>query len=194
MDSNSETLEHDFHAIDLHLRNVWADHEFEDFRWTLGPIAEVLPRFRVRRIAPASESDSWVYVSMGAFEVTDGQRVEFIIDSPEETPYHVESLAIVAHFHATSGHPLHVNRTVNLGRPWMEGASANGFLLSLPYPFGKRSEWCQIDDGSSVQFLWLVPITPSEAEYAAQNGADALETLFEEREVDTLDPFRESVV
>jgi hypothetical protein len=127
-------------------------------------------------------------------KVAEGQRVEFIIDSPEETPYHVESLVMVAHFHATSGHPLHVNRTVNLGRPWMEGASANGFLLSPPYPFGQRAEWCQIDDGSSVQFLWLVPITPRDAEYVAQKGADALETLFKQGEVDSIDPFRESAV
>jgi hypothetical protein len=45
-----------------------------------------------------------------------------------------------------------------------------------------------------VQFLWLVPITQSEADYTAQNGVDALETLFEEQEVDILDPFRKSAV
>jgi hypothetical protein len=185
---------HDYHLIDLHLTNVWVDREIADFCWTDGPIGEVLPQFRVRRIAPASESDGWVYVSIGAFEVADGQREEFIIMSPEETPYHVESLAVVSYFHATSGHPLHVNRTVNLGRPWMEGASASRFLLSVPYPFGPRAEWCQIDDGSLVQFLWLVPITQSEADYTAQNGVDVLETLFEEQEVDILDPFRKSAV
>lgn len=94
--------EHDYHAVDLHLRRFWPDHAVEDFQWTIGPIKDVLPRFHVRRLAPSRPGEGWIYVSIGAFEVDRGQQVEFIIQSPEETPEHVESLAVIAHHHATS--------------------------------------------------------------------------------------------
>jgi hypothetical protein len=158
--------EHGYHLIDLHLRRFWPSHPVEDFTWDLGPIGEVLPRFRVRRVSPLGASDAWLYVSIGAFEVATGQRVEFIIESPVETPRHVETLAMVAYLHATIGHPLH-GRIVNIGRPWLDGAIADHFLVSHPYIFQEAAEWCRLNS-EFVQFVWLVPITAREADYAGQ--------------------------
>jgi Suppressor of fused protein (SUFU) len=186
--------EHDYHAIDLHLRGFWPDREFEDFSWNRGPIREVLPNFRVRRLAPGAVDQSWVYASLGAFEVDAGQRVEFVVVAPAEDPIHVESLAMITHFHAVGNHPFHLGLTANLGRPWIDGATATGFMLNLPYPFGPDLEWAELPDGEPVRFLWLVPITPGEAIYATRNGTAALEDLFEQNQVDVLDPFRESIV
>ncbi|MGH9282263.1 MAG: RHS repeat-associated core domain-containing protein, partial [Acidimicrobiales bacterium] len=39
-------------AVRRHLEGFWPDHPQEEFSWTLGPIEERLPGFRVRRIAP----------------------------------------------------------------------------------------------------------------------------------------------
>ncbi|ACY96333.1 MULTISPECIES: suppressor of fused domain protein [Thermomonospora] len=186
--------EHDYHAIDLHLRNFWPDRPFEEFSWNLGPIRDVLPNFRVRRISPIAVNQPWIYVSVGAFEVDSFQRVEFVLEAPAKSPIHVESLAMIAHYHAVGDHPFHLGRTVNLGRPWIDGATATGFMLNLPYPFGPDLEWMELPNGEPVQFLWLVPITRREAIYAMGNGTAALEDLFEEKQVDVLDPFRKSVI
>jgi hypothetical protein len=186
--------EHDYHAIDLHLRGFWPDRPLQDFSWNAGPIREVLPNFRVRRLAPVTAGQPWIYVSIGAFEADAGQRVEFVIEAPAEDPIHVESLAMIAHFHVVGDHPFHLGLTANLGRPWIDGATATGFMLNLPYPFGPELEWTELPDGDPVQFLWLVPITPREAIYATGNGTAALEDLFEQNRVDVLDPARKSVI
>lgn len=192
--ASDDSVEHDLHALDLHLREYFPDRAMEDFRWTLGPIEQVLPHFRVRRIAPASPDDGWLYVTLGACTVsTGGQRVEFMIESPEETPRIVETLAIVAHSHATSGHPYHVGRTIDLGRPWLDGATATNFLVDHPFLYEPDVEWCRLGE-ESVQFVWLVPITTAEAGFARRDGADALTDLLEQRQADVLDPGRPSVV
>ena len=49
-------------------------------------------------------------------------------------------------------------------------------------------------DGRTITWLMAVPISESELAYAEQNGADALNTLFEERQVDIFDINRLSVI
>ncbi|UFS98498.1 suppressor of fused domain protein [Nocardia huaxiensis] len=185
--------EHDYHALDLHLRRFWPDREFEDFQWAAGPIGQVLPRFRVRRLAPSNPDQGWTYVSIGAFEIHAGQRVEFVIESPVESPAHVESLAVIAHHHATTAHPLHLGRLINLGRPWLRESLAEGFMVNLPYPWGPELEWCGLANGERVQLLWLVPITPAEFRYAETEGTPALEDLFEAHAVHVTDAGRPSI-
>jgi hypothetical protein len=59
-----------------HLDGFWPGRVHEEFVWTLGPIGQSLPRFRVRRIAPGERRDPWVYVTVGAWEATaDGAHV-----------------------------------------------------------------------------------------------------------------------
>jgi len=185
--------EQDYQAIDRHLRGFWPGAHFHDFSWTKGPIQQVLPRFRVRRITPASAQDAWVYVTKGAFEADGGQRLEFIIEAPAEDPIHVESLAMVTYRHLT-GPPLDLGQTVAIGRPWITGSPQDHFMVDLPYPFGPKLEWAELPNGEPVRFLWLVPITASEAEYARTHGADALGDLLEQNQADVLDPQRRSVV
>lgn len=46
----------------------------------------------------------------------------------------------------------------------------------------------------TVAWLMAVPVSEAEANFAEENGLDALETLFEQREVDVTDLQRDSVV
>ena len=46
-----------FDGLRSHLDRFWPDRPHEEFVWTLGPIGESLPRFRVRRRVPRPALD-----------------------------------------------------------------------------------------------------------------------------------------
>ena len=154
----------------------------------------MLPRFRVCRIAPVAASEPWAYVSIGAWEAAgDGERLEFLILSPTETPRHVETLAMIANYHADLRYRLKAGDVVVIGHAWMEGATCDRLLVSLPYPYGPVLERC-CAEGGEIRFLWLLPITQKEHEYLCANGAGALEERFQEAAIDAIDLQRVSVV
>jgi hypothetical protein len=177
-----------------HVKGFWPGHEQREFEWTAGPIGALLPDFRVRRIAPKAKAEPWVYTTIGAWQATEGnQSKEFFLLSPTESPAHVETLAMITHFHADPHHRLSIGSAVNIGRPWLDGATADNLLVSLPYPYGPALEHCAAD-GVHVQFLWLVPITAEEASYRGEHGLEALEQLLEKDGVNVIDPRRPSLV
>jgi hypothetical protein len=177
-----------------HLDGFWPDRAHEEFVWTLGPIGQSMPRFRVRRIAPAEPRDPWVYVTVGVWEATadDAHGTEFFLMSPTENPLHVELLAMVANLHADPRYRLKVGSTINIGRPWMGGSVADHLLVSLPYPYGPALELCELGE-RRVRFLWLVPITAAEANLVRSEGLEALERLLEQSNVDVISPNRRSL-
>lgn len=180
-------------AVRQHVADFWSGHAQEEFRWTLGPIGGQLPRFRVRRIAPKLLSDPWVYVTVGAWEADRASGKEFFLLSPVESPRHVETLAMTAHFHADVRHRLSIGQAVDIGRPWLDESAADHLLVSLPYPYGPVLEHCDAA-GLHVRFLWLVPITESEARCGSSRGVEVLEQLLESSDVDVIDPGRRSLV
>jgi hypothetical protein len=122
----------------------------------------------------------------------EGDNLELHLFSPYETDDHLELLTVVAHYHRT-GARLGVAHTVNFGRPWLPGSNCDHGLISLPYLDGPRLENCSIG-GDDVRFLWLLPVTSREVEFAKKHGLDALERRFESAPLDYLDAKRESVV
>jgi hypothetical protein len=64
-------------------------------------------------------------------------------------------------------------------------------LLVSPYLWELET---QVLASKKVAWLHLVPVSDKEARYAAQKGSDALETLFEHKEIDVFDLYRPSVV
>ncbi|MGW2516579.1 suppressor of fused domain protein [Streptomyces sp. NPDC001617] len=178
--------------IDAHLRGAWPDRQHEDFSWILGPIQDSLPGFHVRRVAPSRPRESWVYSSIGAYRAGAPRR-EFMILSPVESPRHVESLAMVAHFHSLPEHRVEMGSILSLGHSWVEGSEADRFLASPPYSLSP--EFRKVDmPGDGVEFIWLVPIYAEESEYAKRRGVEALEARLEKRSVNLVDPRRASVV
>jgi hypothetical protein len=61
--------------------------------------------------------------------------------------------------------------------------------VSLPYPLGSDFEVCAWTQGHA-RLLWLLPISKTERDFKANAGLEALETRFDEAEIDYLDPHR----
>jgi suppressor of fused protein SUFU len=182
-------------ALRRHIEQQWPGREKVEFVWEKGPIEHSVPGFRVCRISPKDPSDPWIYVSLGAsaLPAAEGERFEFFVLSPVESPIHVETLAMVTNFHSDARYRLAEGRIVRIGRSWVEGSRADHLMVSLPYPFGPAFERCAVDD-LVVRFLWLVPVTEAEAKHAREHGHAALEELLERVSVNTVDPLRPSVV
>lgn len=179
--------------VSNHYDAFWPDRPQQNFSWELGPINTRLPGFRVRRVSPVRADDPWIYATVGAAEDGDPDAKEFLLLAPVESPRHVETLAMIANFHADPNNKLSVRSIVDIGRPWMESANADHLLVSLPYPFGPRLEHCEAE-GHHVQIVWLVPLTRSEAKFARTHGVEAIEQLLESGNVDVISPARPSTV
>ena len=63
---------------------------------------------------------------------------------------------------------------LEIGHPWLPGASADHLIVALPSTFGPEFEWLS-DRERTVRFIWLVPITAREADFARKRGLDALQ-------------------
>src|SRR6266850_2153462 len=122
-------------CIESHLAAFWPDRKVDDLTWNLGPVRASLPNLRIRRLARHDEPVPWIYVTIGASDVREGSApgLEFMILSPSETPRHVETLAMLAHFNSLPGHRLELGEVVNVGRPWIEGSGCDWLYMSVPY-------------------------------------------------------------
>jgi len=182
-----------YFELETHTRDFFAGHEVADFIWPLGPTQKMWPRFRVLCVSPGPKSNLWVYVSLGAWEINraKGSSLEFMIFAAEESPRHIELLAMTAHYHFN--HNLGLGHTFPIGEPWLEGSNCNHLLVSLPYPFGPALEVCEVD-GEHIHLCWLLPITLAERDFKTQYGLEALEELFDTRKLEYWSVGRASVV
>jgi hypothetical protein len=131
-----------------------------------------------------------VYVSIGASLISGRPHREFFLCAPQENVSHIETLAMVANYHANHG--LDVGHTFPVGDPCWPGAAADHFMVSLPYPFGPSLELCTSNE-HPVQFLWLLPVYASEARFRHEQSVEALEGLLERNAVNFLDGRRAPV-
>ncbi|MGJ5890787.1 suppressor of fused domain protein [Streptomyces niveiscabiei] len=180
-------------ALRRHLENSWPDRHHEEFRWMLGPIEQVLPSFAVHRVSPLGSGDSYMYLSVGAFGVDGETMSEFFVMSPTESPRHVETLAMVAHYHSFPQHRLSHGSVLDIGRSWVEGSMNHHLFVSWPYSLDRRAATCMAG-GKEITYLWLIPISAEEARFAREVGTEALEERLEDSGVNLLDPLRNSTV
>lgn len=184
-------------AIHEHVHDVWPGRPVEFFEWTLGPITENVPDFRVARVDPIEPRQAWVYMSMGMSFAAACQEhpIELFILAPFEEPLHVELLAMVADYCFETKTSPYLNRIFNIGRPWCEDSECDYLLISLPYTLGPKVEWKTMPRGKPpIRCLWALPITSKEAAYAGKEGVEALEQLFDKHRINPVDPKRRSVV
>lgn len=197
---STENIERVESAIRIHVSKTWLNRAIEEFSWKIGPISASIPGFRVARVSPGHKDKTWVYVSLGAWKVDTGRgpRLEFFIVSAKNSPEHVESLAMMANFHADGRWLISPGTIIEIGRPWMEESTCDHFLVSVPYPIEPTNQFLKVENAREgievVGYLWLVPITRAEAEFARLRGVESLEQLFESEGIDYTNARRVSVV
>lgn len=176
-----------------HYERQWSGGTSDSFD-PVGPaprLKEFPPGFRILVFAPRPSRDMWTYATCGMSTEHDPEPIEIHLFSPVPDPALVGLLCMVANYHRT-GAALGHRHIVNFGQPWQPESLCDRGLLSLPYLDGPKLEWLEGDP--RVRFLWLLPITNEEREFAKVNGLEALECRFETERFDYLDPRRPSVV
>jgi hypothetical protein len=181
-------------SLHQHVHGYFAGHDATSCDFSTGPIQSVLPGFHLIRLAPGPRTALWTYVSVGAGfdDHHDEGRLEFMLLASEPSARHVELLAMTAHYHRT-GQRLGVGHTFSIGEPWVPGSTLDCMLVSKPYPFGLELEVLELGD-DHVHLLWLLPVTQTERAYAAANGLETLESLFEAAAIEFWDPTRPAVI
>ncbi|HEV2785528.1 MAG TPA: suppressor of fused domain protein [Solirubrobacteraceae bacterium] len=160
-------------------------------------VEDRLPAFRVWRIAPAEAGQPWIYATCGAAQSAPegGVGAEYVLLSPEQAPVLVEMLAALAKVNAEAEEGLGVGSVIALGRPWLQGSFANHLLVVPPYGFEPGFDVYDDEEaGRRVVVLWLLPITAAEAQFARENGHEALEKLIEDSRANVAHPLRPSLV
>jgi hypothetical protein len=93
---------------------------------------QLIPDFLVRVVEPSPDNRGWVYASLGASaEQSEGlPRTEFFLLADHDDDRYVELVTMVAHYHLTIDHPLHVDRFVAIGEP-LAGSGGQNTVLDL---------------------------------------------------------------
>jgi hypothetical protein len=152
-------------------------------------------RARGREPRAPEDGRAVVYVSAGASAepMEEGFGLEFFLVAREPDPQAPRLVAMVAQLHGDPRYPLSLGQVIEIGHPWLPGASCDHLLVSLPGPFGEDFEWLRLGE-RTVRFVWLVPITRGEAELARSQGLVALQERLGAAGVDVAARVREAVV
>lgn len=78
--------------------------------------------------------------------------------------------------------------------PLAEGSELTALYAAIPSCFPDEFHSFVREDGATVVFVWLVPISTEEARIAAEQGWEALEALFERSDPNVLDLERKSMI
>ncbi|WP_051814015.1 suppressor of fused domain protein [Kitasatospora sp. MBT63] len=181
-------------AVELHVRNFFAGHEIQAHDYDLGPgRREAVPGLRIIAASPGPRGNCWTYLTAGCWSAVQkhGHGLEFALTAPAGDESFVDLLAKIAYYHA--GHHLDLEHSMPIGEPWIPGSSCDHLLVSLPYLHGPDLEHCPLPTGHA-RILWTLPVTADEITFRREHGHEALEQLFDEHEIDPVDPKRPSVV
>jgi hypothetical protein len=129
-----------------------------------------------------------VYATCGMSAVDDPRRIELHLSARAAQHEVAAALASIAARHR-EGATADVHKIVDVGGPWWEGSRCSHGLVAPPYMWGPTIEWLHLREGS-VRCLWVIPITPDEAEIGRRSGGDVLEAQLQDGSLDHLDPGR----
>ena len=182
---------YDLEFLKLHLEEYWGKCTGEQFRIP-DPHKKMPSAFRVLEFPPSEAHDFWIYSTLGMSIDMSDHLIELHVFSQKKDIELVELLTVTASFHRNDT-PLDLHHSVYIGQPWQDNSLCDHAFLSLPYLDGDELEIFNFDE-NHLHNLWLLPITEEERDYKMEYGWNALEELFEAKELNYLDPNRVSCV
>ena len=177
-----------------HLERFFPDRTHAVIAPVRADVQDLLPGFRVLRVAPGASAEPWVYATCGAAQAAgaDGEGAEYVLLAPSADAALAEMLAALAKVNAGAEQGLGVGSVIALRRPWLPASFANHLVVLPPYAFEPGFELLE-EDGRRTVVLWLVPVTAAEAQFARERGYEQLAAVFEQRSVNVASPRRASV-
>jgi hypothetical protein len=119
-----------------------------------------------------------------------GHRVEFFIGLRPERDQIASPLADLALYPTRQRVVVDHGHTIPADKPFWPGTAMHHFLVSrtvIPI-----IEPLELEDGTHVEFLQVMPIFESELSYKRQHGADGLLARWKQREVAFWNPDRQA--
>ncbi|MBI1783398.1 MAG: suppressor of fused domain protein [Sphingobacteriales bacterium] len=158
-----------------------------------GPKEKLHFNFYVLEFQPNQKHNMVSYCTVGmSVDRLDDNLIELVIYSPKSDNALVELLTVCASYHRNVL-PLNLHHTVNIGQPWLDNSKCDHAFISLPYLNGQELELFNFTN-SIIHCYWLIPITEKERDFHSEKGCEALEQLFEEKQIEYLNPNRDSLV
>jgi hypothetical protein len=184
-------------SVRAHLERVFPKRAVAPAKFAASELVANLPELAVFEVAPSGGDARapWLYVTSGASveAMDDGYGLEFLLCTAAAEPLAAKLVAMVANLHADPRYPMSLGQVLEIGHPWLPGASADHLIVALPGIFGPELEWLS-DRQRTIRFIWLVPITRPEAAFAKQHGLDALQSRLGAAQADLTALIRESAV
>jgi hypothetical protein len=180
---------YDLELLKLHLEAHWGKCTGAQLRIP-DPHQKIPIAFRVLEFPPNEARSFWIYSTLGMSIDMSDDIIELHVFSRKQDIGLVELLTITTSFHRNDA-PLGLHHSVNIGQPWQNNSLCDHAFLSLPYLDGEELEIFYFGE-NRLHNLWLLSITKEERDYKMKHGWDALEELFEAKELDYLDPDRAS--
>ncbi|MBC7892455.1 MAG: suppressor of fused domain protein, partial [Sphingobacteriaceae bacterium] len=122
----------------------------------------------------------------------DDNLIELVVYSPKPDNLLVELLTVCASYHRNVL-PLNLHHTVNIGQSWLDNSKCDHGFISLPYLDGQELQIFNFGE-REIHCYWFIPITEKERNYKIDEGCEALEQLFEDKQIDYLNPNRDSLI
>ncbi|AOM77702.1 suppressor of fused domain protein [Pedobacter steynii] len=175
-------------------------HHYENYfgltgtrlKWPKGPVDKLHPDFFILEFPPNQKQEMFCYCTVGMSVDYMDEPMEMIVYSPRSDLSLVELLTICTSYHRNKA-PLNLHHTVNIGQPWLDFSRCDHGFISLPYLDG--NDLCVFNFNDQViPCYWFIPITKQERDYKIEQGAEALELLFEQHQLDYLNAGRESLI
>ncbi|MEU1630843.1 suppressor of fused domain protein [Streptomyces sp. NPDC020096] len=184
-------------VLERHVQEFFAGHSVKTAFYDLGDGHRGMVRdLRILEVGPGPRGSWWTYVTVGCWSRANhqGHGLEFLMMAPTSDPRFADVLAMTAFYHCgPTPHLLDLGHSVPLGEPWTPGSTCEHLLVSLPYLHGPDLELCALPNGHA-RLLWLLPVAESEIAFRREHGTEALEQLFDEAEINPVDPRRAAVV
>ncbi|WP_316843005.1 suppressor of fused domain protein [Pedobacter gandavensis] len=158
-----------------------------------GPTDKLHPDFFILEFPSNKKNDMFCYCTVGmSADRSDDNLIELFVYSAKAEEGLIELLTVCASYHR-NGLPLDINHTVNIGQPWLNNSQCDYGFISSPYLDGSELGVFEYN-GQEIGCYWFIPITQKERDFKIEHGVEQLEHLFEDKQLDYLNPERNCLV